>query len=200
MSRFCDVDLPGVAPASARVSVSEESTPKVLHVREESENVVDTSVAVSSTELVSVSEETSMDADGCEKSEIEVDVFVVADIDSLQNNPGKDAVPSEPNTPLTDTEPGVVTRSPEVGLEDHVIQIRVESESGTNVGGLEGKAHGGTEHGGVKGEVFVDGAIGSCAATKVVDESTAQLPAVVFACLKSGCLPPTFGPLLASPD
>ena len=200
MLRFCDVDLPGVAPASARVSVSEESTPKVLHVREESENVVDTSVAVSSTELVSVSEETSMDADGCEKSEIEVDVFVVADIDSLQNNPGKDAVPSEPNTPLTDTEPGVVTRSPEVGLEDHVIQIRVESESGTNVGGLEGKAHGGTEHGGVKGEVFVDGAIGSCAGRKVVEESTAELPAVMFACLKSECLSPTSGPVLAAPD
>ena len=150
MSRFCDVDLPGVAPASARVSVSEESTPKVLHVREESENVVDTSVAVSSTELVSVSEETSMDADGCEKSEIEVDVFVVADIDSLQNNPGKDAVPSEPIKSMTDTEPGVGMRSPEVGLEDHVIQVRVGSESGTNVGGLDGKAHDDTEHGGVK--------------------------------------------------
>ena len=91
-------------------------------------------------------------------------------------------------------------RSLEVRLEDHVIQVRVGLESGTNVGGLESKAHDDTEHDGAKEEVFVDGAIGSCAATKVVDESTAQLPAVVFARLKSGCLPPTFGPLLASPD
>ena len=46
-------------------------------------------------------------------------------------------------------------RSPEAGLEDHVIQIRVGSGSGTNIGGLEGKAHDDTEHGGVN-EVFVD--------------------------------------------
>ena len=140
-----------------------------------------------------------MDVDVCEKSEIEVDTSVVADLDSLQTNPGKDAVPSEPNKSLIDTEPGVVMRSPEVGLEDHAVQARVGSENGTNVGGLEGKAHDCTEHGGVKEEVFVDGAIGSCAGRKVV-ESTAELPAVVFACLKSKCLPPTSGAPLAAPD
>ena len=59
-------------------------------------------------------------------------------------------------------------RSPEVGLEDHVIQVRVGSESGTNVGGFEGKAHDDTEHG-VKEKVFVDGANGSCAGRKVVE-------------------------------
>ena len=37
-----------------------------------------------------------MDVDVCEKSEIEVDTSVVADLDSLQTNPGKDDVPSEP--------------------------------------------------------------------------------------------------------
>ena len=65
---------------------------------------------------------------------------------------------------------------------------------------MRAKPYDETEHGGVKEEVFVDGAIGSCAGRKVIDESTAELPAVVFACLKSACLPPTSGPLLAALD
>ena len=133
------VDIPVVVPSAALVSISEETSMDV-DVCEESENVMDIPVPVSSAELVSVSEETSMDVDACEKSEIEVDVSVVADFDSLQTNPGKDDVPSEPINSLADIEPGVVMRSPEVGLEDHVIQVRVGSESGTNVGDLEGKA------------------------------------------------------------
>ena len=133
------VDIPVVVPSAALVSISEETSMDV-DVCEESENVMDIPVPVSSAELVSVSEETSMDVDVCEKSEIEVDVSVVADFDSLQTNPGKDDVPSEPINSLADIEPGVVMRSPEVGLEDHVIQVRVGSESGTNVGDLEGKA------------------------------------------------------------
>ena len=70
-------------------------------------------------------------------------------------------------------------RSPEVGLEDHAIQVRVESDSGANVGGLEGKAHDDTEHGAVKEEVFVDGVIGWCAGRNVL-ESTVELPVVAF--------------------
>ena len=122
------------------MSISEETITGDVDSREQSGDVVDIPVAVSLAELVSVSEETSMDVDVCEKSEIEVDVSVVADFDSLQTNPGKDDVPSEPINSLADIEPGVVMRSPEVGLEDHVIQVRVGSESGTNVGDLEGKA------------------------------------------------------------
>ena len=146
-----EVDLPGVVPSSARVSVSEETTTKDVDVCEESAIDVDVPVVVPSAALVSISEETTKkDVDVCEESEIEVDISVVADFHSLQNNPGKDAVPSEPIKSMTDTEPGVGMRSPEVGLEDHVIQVRVGSESGTNVGGLDGKAHDDTEHGGVK--------------------------------------------------
>lgn len=69
--------------------------------------------------------------------------------------PRKDAVPFEPIKSLTDAKPEVVMRSTEFGFEDHVIQVHVGLESGTNVGGLEGKSHGDTEHGGVKDEVFV---------------------------------------------
>ena len=92
-------------------------------------------------------------------------------------------------------------RSLEVRLEDHVIQVRVGLESGTNVGGLESKAHDDTEGSGVKEKMSVDGAIGRhvCAGRKVVGESTADLPEVVFACLKSECLPSSSGPLLAAP-
>lgn len=77
---------------------------------------------------------------------------------------------------MTNTGPGIVLRSPKVGLEDHVDQVLVRSESGANVGGLEGKAYHDTEHGGVKEDLFVDGAISSCAGRKVVDEPTADLP------------------------
>ena len=49
-------DLAGVAPSSARVSISEETITEDVDVCEESENVVDISDAVSSAELVSVSE------------------------------------------------------------------------------------------------------------------------------------------------
>ena len=48
--------------------------------------------------------------------------------------------------------------------------------------------------------MFVDGDNGSCAGRKVGDESTADLPVVVFACLKAECVPPSSGPLLAAPD
>ena len=41
--------------------------------------------------------------------------------------------------------------------------------------------------------------IDSCAGTKV-DESTADLPVIVFACLKSECVRSSSGPLLAAPD
>ena len=91
-------------------------------------------------------------------------------------------------------------RSPQVGLEDHVIQVRVGSASGANEISLEGKAHGDTGHGGVKEGVFVDGANGSCAGREVVGESTADFPVAVFACLESECVPPSSGPLLAAPD
>ena len=116
-------------------------------------------------------------------------VWNVADFDSLQTNPRKGAVPSETIKSLIDTEPGVVLRPPEVGLEDHVIQVRVGSASGANERDLEGKAHGDIEQGGVQEKVFVDGANGSCDGRKVVGESTADLPGVVFACLKSEILP-----------
>ena len=46
-------------------------------------------------------------------------------------------------------------QSPEVGLEDHAIQGLVGPESGTNVGGLEGKSHDDTEHGGVNKQVSI---------------------------------------------
>lgn len=78
-------------------------------------------VAVSSAERVSVSEEPSMNVDVCEKSDVEVDISVVAIFDSSQTNPGKDAVPSESISSLTATKLGVVVRSPEVGLEHYVI-------------------------------------------------------------------------------
>ena len=90
------VDIPVVVPSDALVSISEETITEDVDVCEESENVVDISDAFSSAELVPVFEETSMDVDVCEKSEIEVDVSVVTDFDSLQTNPGKDDVPSEP--------------------------------------------------------------------------------------------------------
>lgn len=98
-----------------------------------------------------------------------------------------------------DTEPGVVMRSSEVGLKDRVFQVRVGSESGTNVG-LEGKAHGDNDHIGANEAMFVDSAIGLCAGRKAVDESTTELPVAVFACLKSECLPHISGPLLADLD
>lgn len=62
-----------------------------------------------------------MDVDVCERSDVEVDISVVAIFDSSQTIPGKDAVPSEPIRSLTATKLGVVMRSPEVGLEDHAI-------------------------------------------------------------------------------
>ena len=89
-------DIPVGVPSDAVVSISEETITEDVDVCEESENVVDISDAFSSAELVPVFEETSMDVDVCEKSEIEVDVSVVTDFDSLQTNPGKDDVPSEP--------------------------------------------------------------------------------------------------------
>ena len=46
---------------------------------------------------------------------------------------------------------------------------------------MRAKPYDETEHGGVKEEVFVDGAIGSCAGRKVVEESAADLPMVVLA-------------------
>ena len=165
-----EVDLPVVSSA-ATVSVCEETTTKDVDVCKEYENVVDILVAVSSTQLVSVFEEISMDVDVCEKSEIEVDISATADYDSLQTNPGNDAVPSKPIKSLTATEPGLGMRPPEVGFEEHAIQVRIGSESGRNVGGLEGEVHDDIEPGGVKEGVFVDGAIGSCSGRKVVDES-----------------------------
>ena len=45
---------------------------------------------------MSVSEDTSTDMDVCEKLENKLDVSVDADFNSLQTNPGNDAVPSEP--------------------------------------------------------------------------------------------------------
>lgn len=156
---------------------------------------------VPSAEPVPVSEEPSMDVDVCEKSEIGVDISVIAGFDSLHVTPGKDAIPSKPMKSLTDTDPEVVTRSPEVGLEDHVIQVCVESESGTNIAGLEGKGRDKTEHDGVKEGVIIDGAIAPCAKRQFMDESTGELPAVLT-CLKSECLLPSPGPLLliAAPD
>ena len=41
-----EVDLPDVAPSSARVSISEETVPEGVDVCEESKNVVDISVVV----------------------------------------------------------------------------------------------------------------------------------------------------------
>ena len=146
------VDIPIVVPSAELVSISEETITEDADVCEESENV-DIPVAVYSVELVSVSTETSMDVDVREKSEIEVDISFVADFESLQTNPRKDDVPSEPFESLTDTEPGVGMPSPEVGLEYHAIQVRVGSESSTNVGGLKGKAHDDTELSGVKESV-----------------------------------------------
>ena len=48
--------------------------------------------------------------------------------------------------------------------------------------------------------MLVDGANGSCAGRKVVGESTADLPAVGFALLKSECVPTSSGLPLAAPD
>ena len=58
---------------------------------------------------------------------------------------------------LPDTEPEVVMLSPEVGLDDQVIQIIVGPKKGTHTGGLDGKTHAETAQ--VVKEVFVDGAI-----------------------------------------
>ena len=91
-----DVDVPVVVPSDALVPISEEITTEDVDVCEESENVVGIPDAVSSALLVPVSGETSMDVDVCEKLETEVDISVVAEFDSIENNPGKDAVPSEP--------------------------------------------------------------------------------------------------------
>ena len=195
------VDIPVVVPSAELVSVSEETITGDVDVSEESEDVVDIPDAVSSAELVSVSEQTSKDVDVCEKSEIGVDTCVVADFDSLQTNPGQYAVRYEPIKSLTDTKLGVAMRSPEVGLEDCAMQVQVGSENGAHVRGLEAKAHDDTEGSGVKEKMSVDGAIGRhvCAGRKVVGESTADLPEVVFACLKSECLPSSSGPLLAAP-
>ena len=172
-------------PCSAElISVSEETVTEDVDVHEESEIVVDIPVVDSSAESVFVSEETSMDVNVCEKSKISMS-FV---LDPLNH------------TWYTVTKPGVVMRSPEVGLEDYVIQVRVGSASGANERGLEGKAHGDIEHGGVRENVLVDGANGSCAGRKVVGESTADLPAVGFALLKSECVPTSSGLPLAAPD
>lgn len=101
-------------------------------------------------------------------------------------NPGNDAVPSEPMKSLTDTEPEVAMQSPRGSrLEDHVIQVRVGSESGLSIGGLGGKADDETEHDEVNKEVSVDGAIGSSAGRKIINKITGELPVVVFVGLKS---------------
>lgn len=90
-------------------------------------------------------------------------------------------------------------RSPEVGLEAHGIQICVESVSGTNIAGLQGKGHDKTEYDEIKEDELIDGAIESRAEIQVMDKSTGKLPAVL-ACLKPECLPPSSGPLLADLD
>ena len=64
------------------MSISEETITGDVDSREQSGDVVDIPVAVSLAELVSVSEETSMDVDVSETSEIEVDISVVAGFDS----------------------------------------------------------------------------------------------------------------------
>ena len=189
-------DLPVIVPSAALVSVSEETATEDVDMCAESEIDVDLPVVVPSAELVSVSEEPSRNVDVCEKSEI--DIPVVADFGSLRNALGKESLSSEPSILSTDTEPEVVMLLPEVGLEDHVLQIRVGSENGTNAGGFEGNAHDENVRDEIQ-EAFVDGEMGSCAGVKVMDESTADLP-VVFACLKSEFVPPSSGPLLAAPD
>ena len=55
----------------------------------------------------------------------EIDIPVVADSDSLRDAPEKEAASSKPTTLPMDTEPEVVTLSPEVELEYHVLQIRI---------------------------------------------------------------------------
>ena len=128
---------------------------------------MDIPVVIPSAELVSVSEELSTDVDAREKSEI--DLPGVADFDSLRNAPAKEDASSDLIKSLTDAEHVVMILS-EVGLEDRVLQI--VSEDGTNAGVLEDKAHDEIAQD-VKQETFVDGAMGSCAGIKIMDESTA---------------------------
>ena len=59
------------------MSISEETITGDVDSREQSGDVVDIPVAVSLAELVSVSEETSMDVDVSETSEIEVDLSLI---------------------------------------------------------------------------------------------------------------------------
>lgn len=115
-----------------------------IHVREDFEIVVDTTVVVFSAKLVSVYEQPSMDVNACEELEIGVDVSVGAGFDSLQTTPAKD-VSFNSMESLTDTEQEVVMPSPEIRLEDHVIRVGVKSESAASIGGLEGKDYHKTE-------------------------------------------------------
>lgn len=95
-----DVDVLCVAPSAFLVSSYEEPVTEGVDVCEESKIVADTPVAefLLCCTLTSVSEKTSAGLDVCEK----LNAAVVAEIVSLQNFPGGDAVLSEPMTSLTD--------------------------------------------------------------------------------------------------
>ena len=171
-----------------------------MGVCEDSEIDVNEPVFAPSAEPVSASNELSKrDVGVCEMSVI--DIPVVEGSGSLRDAPEKEAASSKSTILLTmiDTEPDVVVGSPEVELDDHVVQIRGGPEKCANIaGGFEGKERESKAHH-VSEEVYVDDLIGSCAGMKVMGELTAECP-VVFACLESKKLPLNLGPLLAAPD
>ena len=86
--------------------------------------------------------------------------------DSLQTNPGKDHFLSEPHKSLVDTAPGVLRERPRSGSRTVLFKFEWNQRAVKNVGDLEGKEYDKYENGGVKEEVLVDDAIGSCCGTK----------------------------------
>lgn len=89
------------------------------------------------------------------------------------------SLPSTPTISSADAETDVYLVF-EMGLEDHVLQIRVRSENAPKAEAFEGKARDETEHDEVAEEAIIDDSIGLWAGRMSIDESNEDLT-VVFA-------------------